>query len=98
MKHKYKLNALKKAYFKIPNKIHGVGLSATAIAIYSYMAMQAETFDPAISVIARSLKLSKTTVIKYLKELQDRNIIKCYDRGAERKISKYEFVNLDDWK
>ncbi len=92
------LNKLKKNYFKIPNKIFEVNLSATAIAMYCYLAKNREDFNPSVSTIAKSLKLSKTTTIKYLKELQNRNIINQYEAGAERRVSKYEFIKGNDWK
>jgi predicted DNA-binding transcriptional regulator len=98
MRNKHKLNGLKKAYFKVPNKIHDIGLSATAIAIYSYLAKQPEDFNPPVSVIGRSLKISKNTVVKYLQELKNRNVIKCYEFGREKVTSKYEFINGGDWK
>lgn len=98
MRNKNKLNALKKAYFKVPNKIMEMGLSSTAIALYSYLAKQPEDFNPSVSIIAKSLNISKPTAVKYLKELKDRNIIHCYEPGRENVISKYEFIKVEDWK
>lgn len=97
MRNKLKLNKLKKNYFKIPNRIFDMGLEATAIAMYCYLAKQPEDFNPAISVIARNLKVSKPTVVKYMKVLQNRNIIKQYEQGRERVISKYEFISSNEW-
>lgn len=98
MKNKKYLNKLGKSYFKLPNKIIDNGLSATAIALYTYLAKLPEESNPSVVTMARNLKLSNNTVIKYLKELQDRNIIKQYERGAEKKVSKYEFIKMDEWK
>jgi hypothetical protein len=98
MRNKHKLNAQKKAYFKLPNKIHDIGLSAVAIALYSYLAKQPEDFHPALSVVCSSLKISKPTAVKYFNELKNRNIIKCYQQGGQNVISKYEFVPTTDWR
>lgn len=97
MKNKNKLNSLKKAYFKLPNRIHTIGLSATAIAIYSYMAKGPEDFNPSVGNMSKALKLSKTTVVKYIKELKNRNIVKVIQPGAENLITKYEFVEIEKW-
>jgi DNA-binding transcriptional regulator LsrR (DeoR family) len=57
-----------------------------------------EDFNPSVGVIAKTLKISKTTVIKYLTELKNRNIIRVIQPGGEHTITKYEFVHLDEWK
>jgi DNA-binding MarR family transcriptional regulator len=98
MRNKSKLNKLKKQYFKIPNRIFDMSLPAQAIALYAYLAKQPEDFNPAVSVMAKALRLSKPTVIKYVKELKDRNIIRCYEQGRERVISKYEFIPSNEWE
>jgi predicted DNA-binding transcriptional regulator len=97
MQNKIKLNKMTKSYFKVPNRIHDIGLSGMAIAVYSYLAKQPEDFNPAVRVLARSLKISNTTAIKYMKELKDRNIIKVTQAGAENLITKYAFVPYNEW-
>ncbi len=106
MRNKTLLNKLKRAYFKIPNKIHNNDLSAIAIALYSYLALVPEEFNPSLSVMAKALKVSRGTALKYLKELKDRNIIECIHRGSggmpgvkrEDKFSKYKFIPPEKWK
>ena len=97
MRNKNQLNSMKRNYFKVPCKIYEMGLSLTAIGIYTYLAKQSEEFNPAISVISRSLGISKNTVIKYIKELKDRNILMVVQPGAENLITKYAFVHHKDW-
>ena len=98
MKNKTTLNKLKKSFFKCPNKIHDIGLSAIAIALYSYLAKCPEDFNPSVGVLARQLKISKPTVIKYLQELKDRNIIQVIRPGGQNTITLYEFNETKDWK
>jgi len=97
MKNKTNLNKMKRFYFKMPNRIFDADLSATAIALYAYLAKMPEDFNPSISVIARTLKISKNTVLKYLDELKKKNIIRVIRQGYENVITKYEFNKLDDW-
>lgn len=97
MKNKNKLNALRKGYFKLPNKIVDMNLSAVALALYSYLAKNSEEFNPSVKTMANALNISKGTVIKYLQELKDRNIIKVIEIGRERVTTKYEFVDVKEW-
>lgn len=97
MKNRSKLSKLRKRYFKVPNKIHEVGLSAIAIAVYSYLAKMPEDFNPSIGTLAKALNLSKPTALKYLHELKNRNIIKLIKPGGENTISEYELTELTEW-
>lgn len=98
MRNKHKLNKLKKDYIKVPNRILSMGLKPGSIATYLYLAKMPEDFNPAISIIARAINVSKNSVLKYLDELKNRNIIYQYERGAEHKFSKYQFNDVKDWK
>lgn len=98
MKNKVELNKLNANYFKLPLKIHKINLSCGAIATYGYLASCGEDYYPSINTIRKALKISKNTVIKHLKELEARNIIKCFERGYIGKVSKYEFINIKEWK
>lgn len=84
-------------YHKSPNKLYNVGLSVGSIAIYNYLSSCAEDFNPAGRVIAKALKISRTTVHKHLKELCNRNMIKCIEPGGKNRTSKYAFLNIKDW-
>lgn len=85
-------------YYKAPNRLYNMELSMGAIAVYNYLASGAEDFYPASRVIAKTLKISRTTVHKLLKELCNRNMIYCFEPGGKNRISKYEFKNIKDWK
>lgn len=97
MKNKNSLNKMKRSFFKLPNRILDIGLSATAIALYSYFAKMPEDFNPSVGVISKTLKISKTTVVKYIKELKDRNIVRVIQPGGENVITKYELTRPDEW-
>ena len=98
MKNKNGLNKLKKNYFKVPNKIVDSQLSPVAIALYVYLAKLPEDFNPSVGVMSKNLKISKTTVVKYMKELKDRNIVRVIQEGGENVITKYEFVPVTEWQ
>lgn len=89
---------MKRAFFKVPNKVFDIGLSATAVAIYAYLAKMPEDFNPSIGNMSNVLGISKPTVIKYMKELQNRNIIRCIQPGGENLITRYEFNKPEDWQ
>ena len=92
------LNQMRYNYTKIPTKLISCGLSPQAISIYVLMAALPESFHPSIQYIKSCLQLSPTTIIKYIQELENRNIIKQLERGFKGKRSKYMFVNPKDWK
>lgn len=98
MKNKEHLNKLQTHYFKLPLKLFNVGLSSGAISTYTYLASCAESYYPSINTIKKNLNISKNTVVKYLKELESKNIIKCDERGYEGKVTKYSFINIKEWK
>lgn len=85
-------------YYKVPNRIYDINLSMGGIAIYNYLISRPEDFNPAARVIARTLKISRTTVHKLLKELVDRNLITCIEKGGKNRVSKYRFNSLKEWK
>lgn len=91
------IGKINRQYAKIPNKIYSYSLSITAIGLYTYLASNSEEFNPSVKVISRALGISKTTVIKYMKELKDRNLIKCIKPGGEKVITEYEFTPLNEW-
>ncbi len=97
MKNKTKLNKLKKLYFKCPNKLHTSKLSMGAIALYSYLAKNAEDFNPSVRTVGKALNISDNTAIKYYKELKDRNIIRVVEKGREGVSTKYAFNELSEW-
>lgn len=69
-----------KNYFPLPNEIFDFGLHSTAIAIYAYL-MKLEdrssyTCFPAYKTIGKAIGVgSKTTIAKYIRELEDKRLI-----------------------
>lgn len=74
-----------KNYFPLPNEIFDFGLHSTAIAIYAYL-MKLENRDdfvcfPAYKTIADAIGVgSKTTVAKYVRELEEKCLIQTEQR------------------
>ena len=74
-----------KNYFPLPNEIFDFGLHSTAIAIYAYL-MKLENRDdfacfPAYKTIANAIGVgSKTTVAKYVRELEEKCLIQTEQR------------------
>ena len=69
----------KNNYFPMPNEIFSLGLNYGEIAVYSYL-MSCEdrkTFQcyPSYNTIGKALKLSKKTVMKYVKSLEEKCLI-----------------------
>lgn len=74
-----------KNYFPLPNEIFDFGLHSTAIAIYAYLMMLENRDDftcfPAYKTIANAIGVgSKTTVAKYVRELEDKCLIETEQR------------------
>ena len=69
----------KNNYFPMPNEIFSLGLNYGEIAVYSYL-MSCEdrkTYQcyPSYNTIGKALKMSKKTVMKYVKSLEDKYLI-----------------------
>lgn len=89
---------MNKNYTKVPNKVFSLGLSPYSIAMYSFMVSLPEEFDPSVSYLAKTLRLSKSTIIRSTKELVDRNLIAVLDKGGLGKVTKYELQPPKNWK
>lgn len=89
---------MKKNYFKVPTKINRIGLPPFSILIYTYMASLPEEANPSLTNICKILRISRPTVVKYIKELTDRNVINQYEKGDIGRVSKYSFTNPKDWR
>ena len=68
-----------KNYFPMPNEIFCLGLNSGELAVYTYL-MSCEdrkTFQcyPSYNTIGKALKMSKKTVMKYVKSLEDKCLI-----------------------
>ena len=69
----------KNNYFPMPNEIFCLGLNSGEIAVYTFL-MSCEdrkTFQcyPSYNTIGTALKMSKKTVMKYVKSLEDKCLI-----------------------
>ena len=69
----------KNNYFPMPNEIFSLGLNSGEIAVYSYL-MSCEDRKsyqcyPSYNTIGKALKMSKKTVVKYVKSLEDKCLI-----------------------
>lgn len=98
MRGKQGLSKMGKNYFKSPNKIFGMNLSQGAIGLYCLMASLPENFEPSIRFLSKAMKSSPTSVRRFIVELTDRNMIRCYVKGRLGKASRYEFLAPKDWK
>ena len=69
----------KNNYFPMPNEIFCLGLSSGEIAVYSYLMSceDRETYQcyPSYTTIGKALKMSKKTVMKYVKSLEEKCFI-----------------------
>ena len=69
----------KNNYFPMPNEIFCLGLSSGEIVVYSYLMFceDRETYTcyPSYNTIGRALKMSKKTVMKYIKSLEEKCLI-----------------------
>lgn len=98
MRNRNKLSTMKKKYIKLPNKLLLLGLNSHSISIFTYMASVPEDFNPSVKTICKAVKLSAPTVIKYIKELMQHNVINKYAQGGSNTFTKYEFVNPENWR
>lgn len=61
-----------------PRRIYDLGLSHKAVSVYCYLANRADKNGecfPAVRRIAEDLKLSKTTVYRAFKELEEHDLL-----------------------
>lgn len=69
-----------KNYFPLPNEIFCLNLSCGEIAVYAYLLYREnrKTFQchPSYKTIGQSLKMSRNTVSKYVKRLEEKQLIR----------------------
>lgn len=63
-----------------------------AMAVYLYLLNQADGFDPSQNQIAKSINISRGSVIKALQFLVEYGILKKYHQGDQLSVDKYEFI------
>lgn len=79
MNKKYSKRDPIKDYFPLPNEIFYLGLSYGEIAVYSYLLYRKnrKSFQcyPSYKSIGRALNMSRNTVCKYVRRLEERELI-----------------------
>lgn len=69
-----------KNYFPLPNEIFCLGLSSGEIAVYAYLLYREnrKTFQchPSFRTIGNALNMSRNTVSKYVKQLEEKQLIR----------------------
>ena len=88
----------KNNYFPMPNEIFCLGLSSGEIAVYSYLMSceDRETYTcyPSYNTIGNALKMSKKTVMKYVKSLEDKCLISTEHTTVTLKSGQKQNGNL----
>ncbi len=76
-------------YFKTPNCLFSLGLSAGEIAVYSYLLRcedrKSFTCYPSFRTIGKAVGLSRNTVQKYVSSLENRGLIETEKTSVFRK-------------
>lgn len=79
MNKKYSKRDPIKDYFPLPNEIFCLGLSYGEIAVYSYLLYREnrKSFQcyPSYKTIGKALRMSRNTVCKYIRLLEERELI-----------------------
>ncbi len=90
-------NALKN-YFPLPNEIFSLGLYSGEISVYAYLMYceDRKTFQchPSYKTIGRALKMSRNTVRKYIKGLEEKQLISTEPTMISLKSGKKQNGNL----
>lgn len=90
-------NALKN-YFPLPNEIFSLGLYSGEISVYAYLMYleDRKTFKcyPSYKTIGRALKMSRNTVRKYVKGLEEKRLITTEPSSVTLKSGKKQNGNL----
>lgn len=90
-------NALKN-YFPLPNEIFCLDLCSGEIAVYAYLMYREDrkTFQchPSYKTIGRALKMSRNTVRKYVKSLEEKRLISTEPSSVTLKSGKKQNGNL----
>jgi len=87
-----------KNYFQLPNEIFLLGLSPGALAVYSYLLCceNRSTYQcwPSYKTIGRAVKMSTNTVRKYVRELEERQLISTENTSVTTKAGLKRNGNL----
>ena len=87
-----------KDYFPLPNEIFYLGLSYGEIAVYSYLLYREnrKSFQcyPSYKTIGKALNMSGNTVSKYIRRLEERELITTQPTNVYTKCGKKHNGNL----
>ena len=90
-------NALKN-YFPLPNEIFSLGLYSGEISVYAYLMYREDRKNfqchPSYKTIVRALKMSRNTVRKYVKGLEEKRLISTEPSSVTLKSGKKQNGNL----
>ncbi len=68
-----------KDYFPLPNEVFYLGLSYGEIAVYSYLLYRENRKNfqchPSYKTIGKALRMSRNTVCKYVRQLEEKELI-----------------------
>ena len=85
-------------YFPMPNEIFSLGLNSGELAVYTYLMFceDRETYQcyPSYNTIGNALKMSKKTVMKYVKSLEEKCLITTEHTTVTLKSGKKQNGNL----
>ena len=89
---------LNKRYYHLPNEIMQLGLSVGEIAVYNYLKYceDRKTYQcyPSYRKIGEALSISKKTVYKYVKSLEEKQLISTEPTTVTLKSGKKQNGNL----
>ena len=87
-----------KKYFPLPNEIFFLNLSYGEIALYSYLLYREnrESFQcyPSYKTIGQALKMSKNTVSKYVRQLEEKQLISTKPTNVYTSVGEKRNGNL----
>ena len=98
MKYNHKSKSALKNYFPLPNEIFSLGLYSGEISVYAYLMYLEDRKNfqchPSYKTIGNALKMSRNTVRKYVKGLEEKRLISTEPSSVTLKSGKKQNGNL----
>lgn len=98
VKYNRKSRSALKNYFPLPNEIFSLGLYSGEISVYAYLMYLEDRKNfqchPSYKTIGRALKMSRNTVRKYVKGLEEKRLISTEPSSVTLKSGKKQNGNL----
>lgn len=95
---KNRIDIKKSKYFILPNEIFSLGLNSYEIAIYAYLLYceNRQTYEcyPSATTIGKHVGLNKKTVLKYVHQLEEKELISIEHSFGLTKAGTYRNGNL----